>query len=339
MKRKDSFDIAKLILSLMVVMIHVNPVGGGIDSIVFPVVRIAVPLFFMMSSYFFFGKISNQNQQYSVNALKKYVFRLSKLYLAWFLVLLPYTLWFRDYFSEGIMNGLLSLLRGVMLWSTFRASWYISATIIGTVLVYLLSKIASNRIIILMGGLLYLLCSLLSNYSGISERLPVFVTINKVYPYIWNSFPVSILWIALGKCFAERQHKPISMRALILVISLVLLFVENYLGKRFGYIIKDNDCYILLIPTCIILFDYLLSWDVQINHGKEMRASSTIFYCLHTSMGALIGASLKRLGITTLYFPGATVVYILTIFGCFFFTAVILILERNKKWNWVKIFH
>ena len=48
----NSIDILKIILALFVVVIH-----SGIDKTVLaPVLRIAVPLFFIISSYFFFTK-------------------------------------------------------------------------------------------------------------------------------------------------------------------------------------------------------------------------------------------------------------------------------------------
>lgn len=50
MKRQDSFDIVKFIMAMMVVAIHVNPIFGmGIGSPIFPITRIAVPMFLSLA--------------------------------------------------------------------------------------------------------------------------------------------------------------------------------------------------------------------------------------------------------------------------------------------------
>lgn len=47
----DSIDVAKFVLSILVVAIHVRPFDGY--AVFFrPILRTAVPLFFLISSYF-----------------------------------------------------------------------------------------------------------------------------------------------------------------------------------------------------------------------------------------------------------------------------------------------
>ena len=53
-KNYDIFDLAKFILSLFIVSLH----SGIVPDILIPVIRTAVPLFFMISSYLFFEKKS-----------------------------------------------------------------------------------------------------------------------------------------------------------------------------------------------------------------------------------------------------------------------------------------
>ena len=58
MKNNDTFDILKYILSFMIIAIHT---GGGYARALYPWLRIAVPLFFMISAYLLFSKYVKQS--------------------------------------------------------------------------------------------------------------------------------------------------------------------------------------------------------------------------------------------------------------------------------------
>ena len=57
-KNYDTFDLIKFILSIFIISIH----SGIVPDILIPVVRTAVPLFFMISSYLFFNKKHNMTE-------------------------------------------------------------------------------------------------------------------------------------------------------------------------------------------------------------------------------------------------------------------------------------
>ena len=238
------------------------------------------------------------------------------------------------------MSGVIAICRAFVFGSTFRASWYITATAIGSVLVYLMGRKLNNKWIIVIGCVLYLTCSAQSNYRGLFEGSNILIILDKHYPSMYNSFPVSIIWIAFGKWFAEdRIGKQFHYRVGLLSVLMIVLCLENSIGLKKEFIINDNDCYLLLIPVCILIFDLLLSWEAQTMHASFMRASSTVTYCLHTSLGALIGAGIKRLGTNTAGFPGATITYLLTITACLTLTLLLLRLEKRKNGQWLKAFH
>ncbi len=55
MKKVNSvYDLLKIVLSIMIVLIHTKI----LPNILYPWLRIAVPLFFVMSSYFLFSKLN-----------------------------------------------------------------------------------------------------------------------------------------------------------------------------------------------------------------------------------------------------------------------------------------
>lgn len=84
----DSVDAAKFVLSIFVVAIHVRPFDAY--AVYFrPILRAAVPLFFLMTSYFFFNHHKNlSGLEERVLHIEKYVSRNLRLYLFWMLIFL-----------------------------------------------------------------------------------------------------------------------------------------------------------------------------------------------------------------------------------------------------------
>lgn len=75
----DKYDLLKFVLAIMVVMLHTNVLPSAMR----PVLTTAVPLFFLMSSYFFFLKVESLEDFDKPLALKKYVLRNAKLFAFW----------------------------------------------------------------------------------------------------------------------------------------------------------------------------------------------------------------------------------------------------------------
>ena len=107
-----SVDICKFILSIMVVAIHVSPVSQELRVYLLPLFRLAVPLFFMFSSYFLFLKLSTAGD--GVEVLIKYITRNAQLYLFWYVVLFFPTVMYRSetyqaWFADGAVEGVFAI--------------------------------------------------------------------------------------------------------------------------------------------------------------------------------------------------------------------------------------
>ena len=288
LKCSASIDLSKYILSLMVVAIHVAPARGFWYELMIPVLRLAVPLFFMISGYLLFVRMKELYNDKLNEALMKYLFRILKLYLAWLILLFPVTVWNRKYFSEGIFAGLKKILKGFVFGSTFPASWYLMALIIGTALVYIGSRYMENCVVFIVGTVLYIICCLLSNYGNFCGSLRV---INGIYPTaFFNSFPVAIIWISLGKVFAE--HEELSLRLAKVkssgaVLSILLLYCEWFLIKYFRTG-ESNDCYFMLVPCAVFIFTIIITGTREVRFARQMRMASTITYCMHISIALIL---------------------------------------------------
>ena len=177
-KYDGKYDILKFVLSLMVLAIHT----ALYPMILYPWLRIAVPLFFIMSSYFFFSKINISSVTQQKNILKKYVIRNIQLYLCWFIICLPVTLYVRKelFFSNGFLKNVLIILRTILFGDTFVASWFISASIIGVVIIYFLNRWLKNDYLLFFICLfVFCIVTLQSSYSSIINGTIISTVIKK----------------------------------------------------------------------------------------------------------------------------------------------------------------
>ena len=198
-------DFTKAVLALLVTALHtfLNTPNPRLYPLLNPLTRMAVPTFFILSGYFFFRKINKvdsvERKIVLINTEKRYV----ALYGFWFILLLPVTL--RTDFT--LFDSPLHFLKQLIFNSTFSDSWYIMALIIAMPMIYFLSNWMNNRYLIIIGILSNVLPVLVTNYVGTNlgsmvahhwYELPF-----RIYPY--QSFIVALLWVTIGKLFADGQ--------------------------------------------------------------------------------------------------------------------------------------
>lgn len=103
-----NIDILKYLMSIMIIMIHVG------YSFKLPILRCAVPVFFIISSFLFFKKINSTEKDYKVKVLFKFISRALKLYLFWFILLLPVTIIVRGWYQMSMVEVIQALVIGLL---------------------------------------------------------------------------------------------------------------------------------------------------------------------------------------------------------------------------------
>jgi len=193
-KEYVAIDVSKLILSLFVVSVHVNPFGEQLGDIRFPLTRIAVPLFFIFSSFFLFKKLGATGE---AKERKRIIFDYCKrnlvLYFSWFIVLLPINAYVKDYFKGDILLSLKMIVVDLVTGSAFTGSWFILATIIGSLIVFFLSRYIKNSVLIILGIIVNLICCSSGNYFTLIEESFYGGLISNIPFKIYLSFFVSII--------------------------------------------------------------------------------------------------------------------------------------------------
>jgi hypothetical protein len=271
---------------MFIVVMH----SGLFPQWLLPLPRLAVPLFFIMTSYFFHLKLKSvTGDKERKDTLIKYVRRNAQLYLFWSIVLLPTVIVLhQSWFRGGFVNAIIQIIKGVFITGFFPASWFIIASVYSVVIVFVLSKWLNNVWLFIIALLVYTLALFDSNYGGmLNEKTN---TILNAADIRWSlNLPAALIWVVIGKFLAD---KPVilSKKVLypLLAVAIVLYMVEAFFVNRYHFSVH-NDCFLTSIVLCTLIFIAIgQSSDIQCKHALWLRKSSIIVYCVHLTIIRLL---------------------------------------------------
>ena len=330
-KKTDSrYDVLKFVLALLIVALHTQLFPG----IMKPWVRIAVPLFFMVSSFFFFRKVNKCTDAAEARGvLAHFVKRSGMLYLFWFAVLLIPTIGIREYFNDGVLTGVAAMARDAVFGSTFVASWFITANVICVCIVFVMCRF--KALLGIIGLCLFVLCCLDSNYYN---AMPAWVqSLSGIFPgtQLYWSFPAAMLWVWLGMVFAGlKAVGKWQVWMAVVVLGAAMLYAEHVLVNSRHWV-RDGDVYFSLAVICPAIFLWVRSLrPFSYSRSLLLRQSSVIFYCVHATVARILWYWLRTHGYRGDIYGLA--VFVITLACCVFATWLLLTLVRRKRFSWLK---
>lgn len=335
---KNSADILKFIMSVFVVATHTSLLSPYLT----PLWRLAVPVFFVLSGYFFFSKVNTLEKEGDKLAyLKKSIKHNLQLYFFWFVALLPLTVYVRGYFTKGILKGTLDLIQDFLFASTFQASWYITALIICFILSFYFSKKLNNTCLLIIGIILYIPALLSSNYNFIllenAEAIKAYTLFTNIFALPCNNFFAGFIYVILGKILSEEKvpHKKKRDGAVSLILCCLLLgeFLCLYLGK---VPIKNTDCFIMLPFVAFYICRWVLEININCSFSQALRKLSTLSYCAHMPVFMCVGKILSLLDISDKL---NIIVFALTLIVTWTLGLVILKMEKHRLLRFLKYSH
>lgn len=343
----DNIDVTKFAMSIIIVAIHSDLGGVWKESFIYPWARMAVPIFFIISSYLFFRKYSCADKQMRKQRLKRFIVRNLQLYAFWAVALSIPTILIRKYFDEGILLGLLKIIRGFLFGSTFVASWYIMATLLAVCIIALFMKRLSNGAMLALFTCCYVFACLSCNYGNLFIDNELITHAAKltfgVFGVPYNNFVVALFWVLIGKMIAENETRIINAYKserhktviwITLALGSVLLYCEQTLIRTFD-LAYTNDCFFMLPIPVIALFLILLNTKMSTKNAKRFRAASTITYCVHGTFLRLLVFVLNKLG----FFDYGVLEFFLALGVSWLITFAILKLETKPSLSWLRLSH
>lgn len=332
-----SLDLLKIMLSIMVIVIHVNPRGSDLNFIVYPFVRIAVPLFYIISSFFVFRKLNEAQKKDQFRIIRKFVSRNAKLYMAWFILLLPSVVVIRGYYKLEVINLLKRFLIDLIFGSTFKGSWFLTSLMIAVPAVYVLINALGWGGTGVLCVIIYSLCCLASSYYGLLPADSLIVKIIGLYPgNLYNGFPVALIWVYIGaieSIFISKAKFSKSVFWMAAFISLLLLEIEFFVTVKWAI---SSDCYIMLIPFACILFEIFYRKKITLNNARKLRSYSTIFYCLHPTVVSFLFLLFEYKGFRKTSYIVSIIVFVITVVTCVLISSWIIELSKKPKMKILK---
>lgn len=298
LRQYPAVDIAKYIGAMLVVAIHTFPFEDISPSFnlffIATVCRLAVPFFFVCSSFFLFRKIHHTKNQATEG--KKLVMawlkRIGILYLVWTVIYLPYTIW--NYSEAGFsFMSLLGWIRDFFLNGSYYHLWFLPALMLGMVVVWSLYRQKGMVYALEVSLVLYLAGYLINVYAPIWESLPgVYV----VYGFFCKTLVTARdgiffapIFICIGAAAAKLRRPNLKSCALGFAISFICLILEVTLYSALG-VLTDKSCMFLsLIPSLYFLMNMLL--QIRIPNQPmytTMRRESTLIYVSHILFARLL---------------------------------------------------
>lgn len=262
-----------MICALLVVGIHTEPFENSFlfDNFFGVLTRIAVPIFFMISSFLFFSRSKS---------LSKYIYRIFTIYIVWCIFYGVVDLIMNNVFSiDTFKNLILNVLCG------YKHLWYLNASIVAIIIVSFFEKKFSSSLIV--SAVLFCIGIFLTTYKGIFGYNEI---INNITTSVYfqkigearNGVFYAPIYFSLGAFFAKHQPNiRLKTNIILIVMSFLCLAIEG----AFSVLIIKTTSTILYFST-ILLVSYIFVLALNIRLRKHwiylyLRKISVLVYLIH----------------------------------------------------------
>ena len=282
-----SIDIAKFVAAIAVVGIHTEifcqfrmlDMGFGVIS------RLAVPLFFLISGFFFFSKPVTLPR---VLHIVKRLLILYVIYSAFFTIL---RLILHDPLTPHDLYSFI-FLRG------FRHLWFLGALLIGIVLTASLQAFIKKWAILATAAAFFILGLTLGTYYPLFDALPPIAALHEflnIEQYgVRNGFFYGFPLVAAGMALAQIKRLPSFKLSLSLtLLSIGMLFAETWIAIKILHT-TSTILWVSCIPATFFMMLCLLQLkDIRID-TRFSRKTATFIYLIHPTFVLLLTPFMEK---------------------------------------------
>ena len=295
--------IYKFILALLVVAIHVEPFNGDLAFYLNNcLARIAVPSFFILSAYFLFDKLINNNWDSKI--FIKNQIHLGKYYGIWLLLHSPVVLSLLWKTASDIPNYIWLVFQAVCLKGPYGALWFLPATILAITLVYLIGKRWGPYACLVISFPLFLFAALETEYFGLIKNIAWMEMVNNglvaIFGWLANGLTFGFFFCSVGFYIAYTKNKKrnIKFDVTFLICSAILLVIETTIVRDYKFAVSYGAM-LLLIPTVYFTVQILLrlpktSNSTFIRQARYLQNMSMLIYPMHFAIMELMEFFLRN---------------------------------------------
>lgn len=327
MKNKQlSLDKFRLIAAILIIAVHTYPLSSINENVDFVFThifcRIGVPTFLMITGYFILPKAIEDKK-----TLVKYTIKILKIYAICIILFLPVDIYAGK--LKGI--GILQIFKAILLDGTFYHLWYFPALILGIWITYFIIKnMKSNKTTFFIVLILFIIGLFGDSYYGITEKLRItkniYEIIFKIFNYTRNGIFYVPIFLYLGYIIKSKKIKIDRNKNLIFIlIFTILMIVEGLILHHFN-LQRHDSMYIMLIPTMIYVFNFIIQNNNENN--KRLRNIATTIYIMHPMFIIVVRGIAKIVHLQNLMIYNSIVHYLLVVIFTVGFSVVF---ERIKE--------
>lgn len=293
-KRYDGLDFAKFFCAFMVICIHMSYWGKRYFE---PLTRFAVPIFFMITGYFYSSIKQNKREWIQIKKTIALFLYSNLLYLVWGIV--------KCVLSDESFSNLFGSILSLKAWIKFICFnesmfaghlWYLGALIYVLVIVLAVDKYSNREKLYKFIPLFLLINVIFGNYSTIiiGVRVPLILTRN----FLFCGLPFFLLGDAICKTQNRFTKKQLFV---IVIISVILTIVENLFLLNSGTVF-NADCFVATPFLAYSLFALFLENRAISNTpflfmiSQLGKNTSTTIYIVHPIAISIVGKIVNLLG-------------------------------------------
>ena len=331
-------DAVKFIMAVCVIILHTHPLEGinhTLNFITADVVgRIAVPFFFMATG-FLLAQRKGDGYFFGIDHVKKYVYRILKLYIIWTAIYLPVIIYKNIIDSgEGLRYGILTSIRDFIFVGSYGHLWYLPATAVGVAAVFFLTEKIGERWSGILFFFFFFAGLLAQSYYGLLEIWigggglvwDALRLLKKIMVTSRNGIFFGSFFIYMGG-WTARRYREIHLDTWMIwfgaAISVMLLGCEEVWLQRLEFV-REGDMYVMLVPSAF----FLLMASLRISLKKDMvfwRKMSMNMYFIHLYFKFIYRQFLGE------YNESGWRVFLFTFCNSLFFTYLFCMIEVWKK--------
>lgn len=339
-KENGAVDIAKLIMAVLVIIIHkpvfseshpfLNYITGN------TICAIAVPFFFITSSYFFFSRVDREGRDNKL--FFNFEKRLFKLYFLWTVIYLPcifvkYNTNHYDTFNAKIFIGqLLLTAKKFFLSTSFIHLWYVNTLMLSVAIIYFLYKKLGTKAT-------FVICAVIATAFNI---IAVSATKDGIVLHIYNAFPdilhktfeKGILFTSGGFLFSKikKQEKNSVWEYLIMILSIMALIINGAFRYRTENKLFDYFHIIIIFIASLMIFAVCINIKTKPSKAYYIiRKYSTVMYFSHLLlMTEGFSYIAYKTGITAFADNELFIFFITVLFAVIISTIIIFLSEKQK---------
>lgn len=323
-RKLGGFDYFKLSAAFLVAAIHTSPLAsfsGQADFVLTGILaRIAVPFFLMVTGYFLLPQYLFEKTE-DLRPLTEFLKRTLRLYLIAILIYLPVNLYAGQLRGAGISD----LFRMAVFDGTFYHLWYLPASMMGMILLVLMSRVLPYRAIAAVTLVLYGFGLAGDSYYGFLSDCDFlqrfYDAMFHVFSHTRNGIFYTPVFLLMGAGMNHLRKTP--KRGYLFsgfLLSTVLMVWEG-LALHSAGVQRHDSMYLCLLPCMYFLFQIIMSADVE--SSETLRTISTWIYILHPLVIILVRGAAKVAHLESFFIENSAAHYIAVCLLSFCLAAIV----------------